>query len=135
MGSGAVKAPCRVSVCTDNIFRSLISALVSSPHSSLASSAVDSPGPTVGVGVAIGNCPTGGKLVLYDVEPNTGPEAIFLPLKAFLLATASSSNAELPLETMRRHLSHLVRKQTLWFPNRFDTSQTVQQARSLKFPI
>ena len=36
------------------------------------------------------------------------------------------------------YLSHLVRKPTMWFPNRSDTNQAVQskkQARSLKFGI
>ena len=37
---------------------------------------------------------------------------------------------------LERHLSHLVGKPTMWFPNRSDTNRPVQlqkQARSLKF--
>ena len=98
IGSGATKAPCRVSVCRDNIFLRRISALVSRPHSSLASRAVDSPGPTAGLTTAPVSWLVDGKLVLYDVEPNTGTWVVFLMLNAFLLAIVSSSSSELPLK-------------------------------------
>ena len=99
IGRGAVKAPCSVSVCNDSIFLRRISALVSRPHSSRASSAVESPGPIAGLALGAARLLVEGKLALYDVEPKTGVGAtFFLVLNSFFRwVGGSSSISEVPL--------------------------------------